>query len=162
MPCLNMWRLDAPYEVNTWQIEICRHYSLGSMTGWFLEGCKYKNGWIMHRDIKESDGLCGSTRQSLSGQLNIWMHAVWNGAPITICISASFFFNSFSKAVIILEKPVCSFFCRCMQASCFLSTNDNNGRFPFVALNSIYKNTRLSFTNTNVWYPYTFLPIQAL
>lgn len=27
----------------------------------------------MHGDIKESDGLCGSTRQSLSGQLNIRM-----------------------------------------------------------------------------------------
>lgn len=28
----------------------------------------------MHGDIKESDGLCGLTRQSLSGQLNISMH----------------------------------------------------------------------------------------
>lgn len=48
----------------------------------------------MHGDRKESDGLCGLTRQSLSGQLNIWMHVLLEQQLGVFLVDFFFFFGS--------------------------------------------------------------------
>lgn len=114
----------------------------------------------MHGDRNKSDGLCGSTRRSLSGQLNIWMHVCclkWSSKRHKCFILFKF---CFSKQTQYLKSHFGTRFRTCMQDCSFLGTNYNNCRFPFVAVISIYKSIRLSSICCPIIY--TFLPIQVL